>query len=209
MSTPEPGPAPFDLADWRRRVADLYARVRADADPAWAHRHWIEGRERLFRDHPCSPLPPHRRAGFSGLTCFDYDPTWRLVAGVVPLAGPSVEADLGRDGRIRFFPIARTRGLESALGRELTIYRIEGYGGGLFLPFADASAGSETYGGGRYLYDTIKGADLGASGSILIADFNFAYNPSCSYSPDWVCPLAPPENHVPNPVRAGERTTTL
>ena len=201
--------APSDLADWRRRVADLYARVRADADPARAHRHWIEGRERLFRDHPCSPLPPHRRAGFSGLTCFDYDPAWRLVAGVVPLAGPSVEADLGRDGRIRFFPIARTRGLESALGRELTIYRIEGYGGGLFLPFADASAGSETYGGGRYLYDTIKGADLGASGSILIADFNFAYNPSCSYSPDWVCPLAPPENHVPNPVRAGERTTTL
>ena len=64
----------------------------------------------------------------------------------------------------------------------------------------------ETYGAGRYLLDTIKGADLGAaSDGRVVLDFNFAYNPSCSYSDRYVCPLAPRVNRLPAPVRAGER----
>ncbi len=87
----------------------------------------------------------------------------------------------------------------------LTLYWIEGYGGGLFLPFADRTNGAETYGGGRYVYDTIKGADLGKVGRRVVLDFNFAYNPSCAYSPRWICPLAPAENRLPFPVSAGEK----
>jgi uncharacterized protein len=87
----------------------------------------------------------------------------------------------------------------------LTLFWIEGYGGGLFLPFKDLTNRTETYGGGRYLYDTIKGADLSASPEAVILDFNFAYNPSCAYGPDWICPLAPRENALPFPVSAGER----
>ena len=101
---------------------------------------------------------------------------------------------------------ARTSGLAEWLGSELTLYWIEGYGSGLFVPIADATNGSETYGGGRYLIDSIKGADPGldADGR-LIVDFNFAYNPSCSYSPAFVCPLAPAENRLAVSVKAGER----
>jgi hypothetical protein len=88
----------------------------------------------------------------------------------------------------------------------LAVYWLEGYGGGLFLPFRDARAGAETYGGGRYLLDTVKGADLGWSGGRLVLDLNLAYNPSCAYDPRWACPLAPPGNRLPVPVRAGERT---
>ena len=87
----------------------------------------------------------------------------------------------------------------------LALYWLDGYGGGVFLPFADATRGDATYGGGRYLLDTVKGADLGEADGRLVLDFNFAYNPSCSYDPRWVCPLSPPENRLDVAVRAGER----
>jgi len=87
----------------------------------------------------------------------------------------------------------------------LELYWLEGYGGGLFLPFSDTTSGDGTYGGGRYLLDTVKGADLGIENGRLVLDFNFAYNPSCAYDPKWVCPLAPAQNRLPIPVRAGER----
>jgi uncharacterized protein len=74
----------------------------------------------------------------------------------------------------------------------------------VFLPVKDATAGVETYGGGRYLLDTVKGADLGGSDATLVVDFNFAYNPSCAYDPMWACPLAPPGNVLAQPIRAGE-----
>ena len=102
--------------------------------------------------------------------------------------------------------MAQTQGLEEFLGVELTLWWIGGYGGGLFLPFTDGTSGQETYGGGRYLLDAIKGADLGLShGGRLILDFNFAYTPSCALNPAYVCPLSPPENRVPIELRAGER----
>ena len=82
-----------------------------------------------------------------------------------------------------------------------------GYAGGLFIPFRDATNGHETYGAGRYLIDSAKGADLGgdpATGRLTI-DFNFAFQPSCAFDPRWACPLAPPENRLDRPIRAGER----
>lgn len=195
------------LADWRRRIHELYADIRRESDPARAWLAWRAVRERMFREHPQSPIAATERAGFAGLPHYDYDPTWRLQASLVPLQTTTeISDEIGADGSIRLRPVARTRGLEERLGRELTLYWIEGYGGGLFLPFRDATAGSETYGGGRYLYDSIKGADLGTQpDGRLVLDFNFAYHPSCCYSAEWVCPLAPPENQVPAAIRAGER----
>jgi uncharacterized protein len=87
----------------------------------------------------------------------------------------------------------------------LAVYWLEGYGGGLWLPFSDATSGDETYGGGRYLYDTIKGADLDIQGAQMMLDFNFAYNLSCAYDERWSCPLSPRENRLPFAVTAGER----
>ena len=62
-----------------------------------------------------------------------------------------------------------------------------------------------TYGGGRYLLDTSKGAHLGAADDGLVVDLNFAYNPSCAYDPAWACPLAQAENTVPVGLDVGER----
>ena len=73
-----------------------------------------------------------------------------------------------------------------------------GYAGGLFIPFRDATNGTETYGAGRYLVDAAKSADLGGdpAAGTLILDFNFAFQPSCAFDPRWACPLAPPENRL-------------
>jgi len=195
------------LADWRRRIAALYAGLRAMADPAAAHARWLEERGRLFSEHPMSPLPEAERAQFPGIAAFAYDPALRLHVRADAVEGPEITLDLGEDGTMRMAPAARTAGLAAALGGELTLYWIGGYGGGLFLPFRDATSGEESYGGGRYVIDAIKGADLGTDAhGRLILDFNFAYNPSCALNDRFLCPLPPPGNTLPAAVRGGERT---
>jgi uncharacterized protein (DUF1684 family) len=193
------------LWDWRRRVADLYGCVRSSAGPAgWQL--WRAERDRLFAAHPQSPLDAERRARFSGLTYFDYDPALRLYAELVAATTTQRESlDIGRDGTAKLLPFACTNGLKGQLGNELTLYWIEGYGGGVFLPFADATNGTDTFAGGRYLLDTIKGADLGRTRGRIILDFNFAYNPSCAYSERWTCPLPPASNRLVRAVCGGER----
>ena len=199
------------LADWRRRVNELYAAVRVAAEPEAAWRMWRAERDDLLGFHAQSPLTQDQKRTFKGLTFFDYDPSFRFTPDLDPVADTTpYEIEIGQDGAIHLLPFARTRGLSEALGGELTLYWIDGYGGGVFLPFADAHAA--TYGGGRYLLDGIKGADLGRTGGgSPILDFNFAYNPSCAYngsdpvSASWVCPLAPDENHLSTAVPVGEK----
>jgi uncharacterized protein (DUF1684 family) len=196
------------LHDWRRQVADVYAAVRAmPGVQGWQH--WRSVRDRLFREHPQSPLAQSRRAQFRGIDCFAYDPALRFEVGRKPARErETIRLEAGKDGMMTLVPFALTDGLGAALGRELTLYWIESYGGGVFLPFGDASNGQESFAGGRYLLDTIKSADLGATpDGRLILDFNFAYYPSCAYSEAWVCPLSPIENRLPVAIPGGERNT--
>ena len=113
--------------------------------------------------------------------------------------------DLATDGILRCARIADAQFVRDGAEASLALYWLEGYGGGVWLPFLDATSGTDTYGGGRYLYDTIKGADLGVGDSSIVLDFNFAYNPSCAYDERWSCPLSPPENRLPFAVTAGEK----
>jgi uncharacterized protein (DUF1684 family) len=199
----------LDLLDWKRRVFELYASARKADDPRGAWERWRAARDDLFAHHPQSPLLPEAKPAFQGLPYFAYDPSYR-VPGEVLAAEPqhfeiatSGEEPGGSYGFTRFATVA----FELA-GRPCTLdaFWLDGYGGGLFLPFRDPTSGHETYGAGRYLLDTVKGSDLGAgTDGRLVLDFNFAYNPSCSYDPRWVCPLAPPGNRLAVPVEAGER----
>jgi len=201
------------LADWRRRIATLYAEVRAMAiaDPGVALAHWRAVRERLYREHPQSPVPADARASFHA-SHFDHDPSLRFEIVVEPAPPPApgtVALELPGSGpdSLSFTRVGRVT-LPFADGpRSLSVFWMAGYAGGLFIPFRDATSGTETYGAGRYLVDAAKSADLGgdpATGT-LIADFNFAFQPSCAFDPRWACPLAPPENRLDLPVRAGER----
>jgi uncharacterized protein len=196
----------LELMDWKRRVLALYAGARAGgADPA-ACAAWRTGRDALFAGHPQSPLTPEDRAAGAAVPWFPHDPAMRSLCPLEPDAGDEVlELPMSSGPPARFTRIGRVRPRVGGVQVALSLYWLEGYGGGLFLPFADAHP--ESYGGGRYLLDTVKGADLGAApDGRLVIDFNYAYNPSCSHDPRWSCPLAPAENRLPIAIAAGERT---
>jgi uncharacterized protein (DUF1684 family) len=195
----------LSLMDYKRRVFDLYAQARSLPDPKRAWHTWRRGRDELFSGHPQSALPAERRSSAAPLTYFEYDPEMRVLGEVRGAEAEEHDIPTSGDETMTFTRFA-TVGFAlggSAVGLEL--YWLHGYGGGLFLPFRDRTSGRETYGAGRYLLDTVKGADLGMDGDRLVLDFNFAYNPSCAYDPRWVCPLAPPANRLDLAIRAGER----
>ena len=193
------------LLDWKRRVFELYANIRAASDPFEGWQRWRDVRDQLFRTHPQSPIPDAERHSYAGIPLFDYDPSLRVLATVEPAERTRREIATSGEEPYSFTRFARA-GFELDNERELDLYWLDGYGGGVFLSFADATSGKETYGACRYLLDTVKGSDLGPENDRLVLDFNFSYNPSCAYDPRWVCPLAPPGNRLAVPVRAGERS---
>jgi uncharacterized protein (DUF1684 family) len=199
------GADPLSLLDWRRAISDLYAAIRSAPDKDAARAHWQATRTRLFREHAQSPVPPQERPGYTGPYLYDYDPEWCLTAAVEPVAPRRLEIVTSNVETMAFTRVALAHVHHAEVDLTLELYWLDGYGGGLFLPFADATSGRETYGAGRYLLDTVKGADLGHRDGRLVVDFNFAYQPSCAYDPRWTCPLAPPANRLTVPVRAGER----
>lgn len=194
------------LADWRRRVAELYAGVRNSEDPEAAWNHWRSSKDELFRSHPQSPIPADQRSSFQGVPYYNYDPIARVTGRVRETASQRYELPTSGEGTMSFTRFARVDFELGERSGSLELYWLEGYGGGLFLPFRDDTSGSSTYGAGRYLLDSVKGSDLGMQGEELVLDFNFSYNPSCSYDPQWVCPLAPPPNRLQLAIEAGERT---
>jgi uncharacterized protein len=190
------------LLDWRRRVAAIYAAVRASADPAAAHAAWQAARDDLLATHPDSPIPAEERDGFAGVPVAPYDPAMRFTSeldtGVEPVR---LSVQTGTDGVVPF----ERAGIVHLPGvGDLDVWWLASYGGGFFVPVRDTRSDGATYPGGRYVIDTAKGADLGGDDGYLVVDLNFAYNPSCAYDPAWACPLAPPGNTVPVQVNAGE-----
>lgn len=196
--------AALELLDWRREVGRLYEQVRAEPNAAASHELWRRGRDSLFSGHPQSPLPAGDPLRASGLPCWPYDPELRFDGvPVEPAAPATLGIETVGDGRIPLRRVGVVR--VPRLGVELDVWWLAQYAGGLFLPVRDGTAGTETYGGGRYLLDTAKGADLGGGPGSLTLDFNFLYHPSCRYDSAWECPLAPQGNRTPTPLRAGER----
>jgi uncharacterized protein (DUF1684 family) len=185
----------LELLDWRRRVASLYAAVRAADDPAEAHAVWVRERQQLFATHP--------QSADRGVVLrhAPYDARWRFEVPVEPAEPLRIEIPTATDGTVPFQRIGRVR--LGDLGA-LDVWWLDSYGGGIWLPVRDASP--DTYGGGRYVLDSVKGADLGpvGGGDVLVVDLNFAYNPSCAYDPAWSCPLAPGGNVIDGSIDVGE-----
>jgi uncharacterized protein (DUF1684 family) len=235
--------ATLQLADWRRRVADLYAEVRrlirTDHDAALGL--WRTTREGLFREHPQSPVPSAKRDEFlahhypvdtalrfevaveaddparpgsiaTGVTApqldFGSDVAASPPGSGLSLATPlAMELPVSAGGTMAMRRIGHVEIPFPGGPRRLGVFWMSGYAGGVFIPFRDTTNGSETYGAGRYLLDAAKSADLGGDPArgTLVLDFNFAFHPSCAFDPKWACPLAPPENRLDIPIRAGER----
>ena len=196
----------LELLDWRRRVAELFAELRRRPADSVTLSWFRAEKDTLFKQHPQSPIPADEREHFQGLPYWPFDPEARVAATFVAL-----EEDAGPPEGSSHVGFTRVGTLEFRLHAqacELPALWIAGYAGGLFVPFKDATSGHQTYGGGRYLLDTIKSADLGsdAAAHTVVLDFNYAYHPSCAYDPVWVCPLAPPDSRLPIPIHAGEQS---
>lgn len=192
----------LELWDYRRKVSGIYHRVREGTGVA-AWEGWKQDRDNLFANHPQTPIEDTSR--FKGLHYFPYEPSWRTTGVFVSDGEESLEMGHSGVGATAFTRMGIVEFEVEGHAARLGLYWLTGYGGGVFLPFRDTTNGGETYGGGRYLLDSAKGADLGHEGDRIVLDFNYAYHPSCVHSPRWSCPLAPRENRLPFPVTAGER----
>ena len=189
----------LELADYRAAVARMYLEPTDLAG-------FRTRRDKLFATHPQSPIPAAERAAFTGVRYFPPDDEAIADVELRPADG-EIDIDTGgEDGVVHYM---RAGILDTPWG-ELSLWWISAYGGGLFLPVRDGTCGDQTYGGGRYLTDTVKGtygrgvALLG--GNRVRLDMNYLYNPSCAYDDRWLCPLAPPENRVAARIEAGELT---
>jgi hypothetical protein len=194
--------ARWQVLDWRRQVASLYREVREEHDPPIAHALWVRGRDELLRHHAASPVPEHQRAAYPGAVMAPYDGDYRFVVEVdrdVPEQRRDVPT--ATDGVVPFDLVGRVS--LPGLG-VLDVWWAAVYGGGIFLPVKDATSGRASYGGGRYVLDTVKGADLGGDPEGLVVDLNFSYQPSCAYDDAWACPLPGPGNTLAAPVPVGE-----
>jgi uncharacterized protein len=190
----------LSLLDWRRRVAAIYQQVRAETDPRAAHDVWAAERQRLFSRHPASADRNAR------LRHAPYDGRWRFVVEVDTDVEPMrLEIPTATDGVVPFERFGRVP--LPGVGA-LDVWWLGSYGGGVWLPVRDRNL--QTYGGGRYVLDTVKGADLGGEidpvtgAGTLVVDLNFAYNPSCAYDERWACPLPPAGNIIDGSIDAGE-----
>ncbi|MEP7025498.1 MAG: DUF1684 domain-containing protein, partial [Actinomycetota bacterium] len=174
--------AQLELAGWRRQVSEMYAAVRAEPDPRAGHTLWRRRRDELMRTHPQSPLRPGDPLRDTGLPYWPYDPAMRFGLPLRPPPPGLARLALPTDGD--GFTELRLIGqieLPAPLNASLDVWWLGQYGGGLFLPVRDGTAGQSSYGGGRYALDTAKSADLGGGPESLIVDFNFLYHPSCRY----------------------------
>jgi uncharacterized protein len=197
--------AELELVDWRRRVAALYEAVRAEREPPRAHAVWRRGRDELMRSHPQSPLLGDDELRATGVPYWPYDPELRFELELRPSPVPAALSLQTGGAEATSLRRIGVLALPAPLDGTLDVWWMEQYAGGLFVPLRDGTAGQTSYGGGRYLLDTAKGADLGSHDGRLIVDLNFLYHPSCRYNADWQCPLAPAGNTIGYAVQAGER----
>ncbi len=204
----------LDLYDYRCRVASLYCTRNeatvAGEDPSVILQRFREERDQLFAHHPQSALDEEQRRTFNGLHYFPYHPALRFEVTIDTNVPPKkLEVTMNASETMTMTTVGYVHFIVESEPVTLSIYWLDIYGGGLFLPFRDTSSPQESYGGGRYLFDTIKGSDFQSVINVagltqIVLDFNYAYNPSCAYNYRWVCPLAPAENRLSLAMRAGE-----
>src|SRR6266852_3661182 len=204
----------LDLYDYRCRVADMYRMCRqatlAGEDAASVLKRFREARNELFVKHSQSALDVEQKRKFQGLRYFPYNPAMCVEADIDTGVDPvQLSVVMNAEETMTMTTVGQLHFTLEDVRVALSLYWLNIYGGGLFLPFRDTTSPAESYGGGRYLFDTIKGSDfLPAPGATelerIVLDFNYAYNPSCAYNDRWVCPLAPVENRLNVPIHAGE-----
>lgn len=158
-------------------------------------------KDKFFKRDPHSPLSAAQKRTFTGLRYYPENPALRFDVAVEPFKEQETVHMQTSTGSIQEYIRYGTFRFEVD-GQPATLTVYSSGEGDAFVPFADATSGSETYGAGRYLDLEWHG------GNRLHVDFNLAYNPWCAYSPHYSCPFPPGENRLQVPLRAGEKDFT-
>jgi uncharacterized protein (DUF1684 family) len=179
------GPPPPDDPAFAKQIEQ----ARAEKDRSWA-------------EDPDSPVPVAKRAAILPLKYYPIDPAWSVPASLRLSTDRPVFDMPTSTGTMR--KMQRVGQLQFTLhGQAMTLDAFVEDGTqditSLFVPFADLTTGTETYGAGRYL--DLKPTSTG----FYVIDFNRAYNPTCAYNPSWECPYPPASNRLKIAVRAGEK----
>ena len=162
-------------------------------------------RDELFAAHPQTPLPQETRAAFTGLPYFDYDPELRVLAAVEPAERVQREIATSGERPYSFTRFARAVFAVHGQGQSSTCTGWTGTAAASISASPTRRAATRPTAPAATSSTPSRAPTSAASGGRLMLDFNFAYNPSCSYDPRWVCPLAPPGNRLPIAIRGGER----
>jgi uncharacterized protein (DUF1684 family) len=187
-------------------LASACSEKEAPRTGAWQDTLVRERREKdgAFRSGPESPIPEQDQAGFRGLDYYPIDPSLSFRVALNRYPAPQQVRIGTNTGEVRSG--LRYGYFEFKVDGKpcrLQAYRMDedqgGRGPSLFVPFRDATTGTETYAAGRYieLPENTTG--------IYELDFNRAYNPFCAYGRNYSCPVPPRENTLPLPIRAGEK----
>ena len=155
----------------------------------------------FMRNSNESPFKSDQKTRFSGLNYFpvnenliikaDFEPERSFRTRILPMStGEQEEYNVYGYANFAF---------NNQIHRLLIFKSADSKEEALFLPFFDKTNEITTYGGGRYLEPEL------ISDNKILLDFNYAYNPYCAYSPDYMCPLPPLENRLEIPVNAGEK----
>lgn len=150
-----------------------------------------------------SPVPPDKRSTLLPLAYFPIDPAYSVPARFDEApAGKRMQLEMETSSHQprKMERVGVLRFMLKGQALQLGAFVEEGQSDDrLFVPFADATSGKETYPGGRYL--EIPRSPTG----VYLVDFNRAFNPYCYYNPTYDCPYPPKENRLPVAVEAGEK----
>jgi uncharacterized protein (DUF1684 family) len=172
-----------NVKDWIRQVQDFR-----------------KGKDEFFATSHDSPLAHSKAGSFKGLRYFSPDPRYKVQARLHGYDNPEkVTLTTSKGTRQQFHRLGYFEFDIEGKKVKIHAYRsAERESNELFIPFRDGTSGKESYGSARYL-DIEENSD-----NKYVVDFNFAYNPYCAYSEDYVCPLPPRENWLEARILAGE-----
>jgi len=162
-------------------------------------------KERYFRSSDRSPVPPEFRGeSFPGLAYYSIDPEYRFTVPLTRDDDPeTITVETTADGEQTYRRVGTFDITVETTPVSIAAYEPTDGSDRLWVPFRDATSGSETYGAGRYI-DLEPTEDHNDDGTWTL-DLNRAYNPTCAYNPAYECPLVPAENWLDVPIEVGEK----
>lgn len=165
------------------------------------HRH---EKDDYMKNDPQSPFNFKGKVEFHPLKYFDIDPDFVFKSKLFEFPVKDTVIVFGTKGEER--KVIRYGFVNFEYEKKnyrLNVYKGSTKSGDEYFSiwFTDLTTGEESYGVGRYLdFELNPDKEF-----VYTIDFNLAYNPYCSYTPDYTCAIPTKEDFINLKVEAGEK----